>query len=205
MEIPTHSFREKNLVLQLIYKSQIKSKTVMSWSSRRIKQGTFFTVYLSEGNYFKICDLSQCVVYWIQFPNLHTFTYKKTLLRIHFWLLLKSSKVFSVSLIHCGFLLPLNCGVDSNNFRIAKYAITFPQDREENDKFGNTGTVFNERSYVFKQQEKDEQKVVLPYSSQGKQIKIFVGTVLVGHQLAKFKMTYLDQSSDISLDFFRAV
>ena len=108
MENPTHSFREKNLVLQLIYKSQIKSKNVMSWSSRRIKEGIFFTVYLSERNFFKICDLSQCIVYWIQFPNLHTFTYQKTLLHIHFRLFLKSSKVFSVSLIHCGFLLPLN-------------------------------------------------------------------------------------------------
>ena len=126
MENPKHSFREKDLVLQLIYKSQIKSKTVMSWSSRRIKEGIFFTVNLSEGNFFKICDLSQCIVYWIQFPNLHTFTYQKTLLHIHFRLFLKSSKVFSVSLIHCGFLLPLNYSVDSNNFRIAKYAITFP-------------------------------------------------------------------------------
>ena len=126
MENPTHSFREKNFVLQLIYKSQIKSKTVMSWSSRRIKEGIFFTVYLSKGNFFKIFDLSQCIVHWIQFPNLHTFTYQKILLHIHFWLFLISLKVFSVSLIHCGFLLPLNYGVDSNNFRIAKYAITFP-------------------------------------------------------------------------------
>ena len=126
MENPKHSFREKDLVLQLIYKSQIKSKTVMSWSSRRIKEHIFFTVYLSKGNFFKIFDLSQCIVHWIQFPNLHTFTYQKILLHIHFWLFLISLKVFSVSLIHCGFLLPLNYGVDSNNFRIAKYAITFP-------------------------------------------------------------------------------
>ena len=32
---PTNSFRERNLVLQLIYESQIKSKTVMSWSSQK--------------------------------------------------------------------------------------------------------------------------------------------------------------------------
>ena len=177
----------------------------MSWSSRRIKEHIFFTVYLSKGNFFKIFDLSQCIVHWIQFPNLHTFTYQKILLHIHFWLFLISLKVFSVSLIHCGFLLPLNYGVDSNNFRIAKYAITFPQDREENDKLGNIGTVRNKSNYVFKEQEEDEHKVVLPYSRQGKQIKSFVGTVLVGHQLAKFKTTYLDQSSYIFLDFFRAV
>ena len=41
MENPTHSFREANLVLQLIYESQIKSKTVMSWSSRKKKKGHF--------------------------------------------------------------------------------------------------------------------------------------------------------------------
>ena len=29
---PTHSFRQMNLVLQLIYESKIKSKNVMSWS-----------------------------------------------------------------------------------------------------------------------------------------------------------------------------
>ena len=33
MENPTHSFRETNLVLYLIKESQIKRKTVMSWSS----------------------------------------------------------------------------------------------------------------------------------------------------------------------------
>ena len=32
MENLTHSFKETNLVLQLIQESQIKNKTVMSWS-----------------------------------------------------------------------------------------------------------------------------------------------------------------------------
>ena len=40
MENPTHSFRETNLVLQLIEELQIKSKTVMSWSLRK-KRGHF--------------------------------------------------------------------------------------------------------------------------------------------------------------------
>ena len=38
-ENPTYSFRETNLVIQLIEESQIKSKTVMSWSSP--KKGLF--------------------------------------------------------------------------------------------------------------------------------------------------------------------
>ena len=46
MENPTHSFRETKLVLQLIEESQIKSKTVMSWSA-------FFVPFIfSEGIFF---------------------------------------------------------------------------------------------------------------------------------------------------------
>ena len=68
-ENPTPSFRETNLVLQLIWESQIKSKTVMSWSS------LFVPFILSEGIFFNICVLSQFIVYWIHFQNKHTFTY----------------------------------------------------------------------------------------------------------------------------------
>ena len=58
-----HSFRETNLVAQLIEESQIKSKTVMSWCSRK-KKRTFIVLFiLSEGNFFKICVLSQYIVY----------------------------------------------------------------------------------------------------------------------------------------------
>ena len=43
---PTNSFREKNLVLQLMQKSQIKSKTVMNWSSRKKKRGhSLYSLY----------------------------------------------------------------------------------------------------------------------------------------------------------------
>ena len=35
---------------------------------------------LSEESFFKICVLSQYIVYWIRFQNIHTFTYQKTLL-----------------------------------------------------------------------------------------------------------------------------
>ena len=40
-ENPIHIFREMNLVLQLMQKSQIKSKSVVSWSSREKKRGNF--------------------------------------------------------------------------------------------------------------------------------------------------------------------
>ena len=41
MENPTYSFRETNLVLQLIQESQIKSKILMSWGSQKKKESLF--------------------------------------------------------------------------------------------------------------------------------------------------------------------
>ena len=80
-ENPTHSFRETNLVLQLIWETQIKGKTVM-------KEKILIFV------------LPQCIVDWIHLQNTHTFTftYQKTLLHTLFCLILKSQKAFSVSL-----------------------------------------------------------------------------------------------------------
>ena len=74
MENPIHSFRETNLVVQLIQISQIKSKTAMSLSSRKKKEGIFCTVYFIRREVFK--DLSQCIVYIIHFQIIHTFTNK---------------------------------------------------------------------------------------------------------------------------------
>ena len=78
----------------LTWESQIKSKTVISWSSRKKK----VPFILSELKFFNICILSQCIVYWIHFQNTHTFTYQKALLRILLCFFLKSLKAFSVSL-----------------------------------------------------------------------------------------------------------
>ena len=63
MENPTHSFRETNLVLQLIQESQIKSKAVMSWVSRKKKEIIFCIAYFVQREFFKISFLSQCLVY----------------------------------------------------------------------------------------------------------------------------------------------
>ena len=52
MENPTHSFRETNLVLQLKEESQIKSKTVISWSSREEKEGIFCTIYFAQRKFY---------------------------------------------------------------------------------------------------------------------------------------------------------
>ena len=63
------------------------------------KRGHFFVQFiLSKGNFFKICVLSQCIVYWIHFRNIHTFTHKKHYF-IHFCcLFLKLPKTFRVCL-----------------------------------------------------------------------------------------------------------
>ena len=84
-------FKNRKLKLK---KSQIKIKTVVSWSSRKKKEGIFCTVYFVC---FHICVLSKCKVYLILFQNIHTFTYGKTLFHTIFCLFLKSPKTFSVS------------------------------------------------------------------------------------------------------------
>ena len=45
MKNPMHSFRDLNHVLQLENDLQTKSKTVMSWSSRKRKECAFCNVY----------------------------------------------------------------------------------------------------------------------------------------------------------------
>ena len=50
IENPTHSFREANL--QLIQESQIKSKTAISWSSRKKKEDILVSFILFEGRFF---------------------------------------------------------------------------------------------------------------------------------------------------------
>ena len=60
----------------------------MSWTLQKKKEGIFCIVYFIWRKFFKICVLSQCIVYWIQFQNVHTFTYQKT----HFCCLLLKRK-----------------------------------------------------------------------------------------------------------------
>ena len=50
----------------------------MGWCSWKKKECIFVAFVLPEGNFF--CVLSQCIVYWMNFQNIYTFTYHKTLL-----------------------------------------------------------------------------------------------------------------------------
>ena len=47
-----HSFKETNLVPQPIVESQIKSKTVMTYSSRKKKKYIFCTVYFVRRQFY---------------------------------------------------------------------------------------------------------------------------------------------------------
>ena len=70
-------------------------------SERKIR--AFFVPFiLSEGNFFNICVLSQCILYWILFQNIHTFNYQKTLLHTLSCLFSKSLKALSLSLSKTG-------------------------------------------------------------------------------------------------------
>ena len=50
-------------------------KVKLSWvgAREREKKAFFVPFILSEGNFFNICVLSQCIVYWIHLLYLHTY------------------------------------------------------------------------------------------------------------------------------------
>ena len=75
MENPTHSFREMNLVLQLIQESQIKSKTVMSWRSQKKKEGIFCAVYFVWREFVFFKDLYVILMYSVLLNTLSEYTY----------------------------------------------------------------------------------------------------------------------------------
>ena len=88
----------------------------MSCTEQMKKQGIFLYLLFVRRKFFNICVLSQCIVYWIHFQNIHTFTYQKTLLHTLFCLSLKSWKAFSLFLILIWSLITLK-NQDSGSFR----------------------------------------------------------------------------------------
>ena len=98
MENPTHSFRETNFVIQLIYESQLK-KNCAEMEFAKEKRGHFLyrLFYPKElfSTFVFYLSFEYCIEY---FQNIHTFTCQKTLIRTLFCLFLKSLKAFSVSL-----------------------------------------------------------------------------------------------------------
>ena len=97
IENTTNGFRDTNLVLQLIYESQIKSKTAMSWSSRKKKRAFFVPFVLSEGNIFKICVLYQYIHSVLNTLSIYVLLHIKKHYFLHFCcMFLKSLKAYSV-------------------------------------------------------------------------------------------------------------
>ena len=68
MENATRTFREMNVVLQLVYKLQIKYKTLISWSLRKKKECIFCNVFFIWKTFFNICVLSWCSIQFLVYP-----------------------------------------------------------------------------------------------------------------------------------------
>ena len=83
MENPTHSFREMN------FANKLEVKLWWVGTCKRKDRVFFVAFILSEGNFFNICALSRCIVYWIHFQNIHTFASQKTFLHTHLLLVFK--------------------------------------------------------------------------------------------------------------------
>ena len=88
MENPTYAFRDTNLVSQLIKELRIKSKTVMSWSSRKKKKMVFLREVYFISIYTVLDKLSEHIYFYIS-KNITLYTFS---------LFLKSSTTFSVCL-----------------------------------------------------------------------------------------------------------
>ena len=94
MENPTHSLERRTLCFSSYKNRTLKVKLWWVGARERKKMAFFVLFILCKGNFFNICVLSQCVVYWIHFQNIHTFTYEKPSFHTLFCLFLKSSKAF---------------------------------------------------------------------------------------------------------------
>ena len=79
-KIPQTVLKWWTMCFSLFKNCELKVK--LWWAgARKIKKSAFFVVFiLSEENFFNICVWSQCIVYWINCQNIHTFTYLKALL-----------------------------------------------------------------------------------------------------------------------------
>ena len=95
----THTVLGRRRLCFSLYKNRKLKVKLMIWSSRKKIEGIFCTAYFVWRKFFNLCALSQGIVYWIHFQNIHTFTYQKTLLQTPFCLFLQSPKAASVSFI----------------------------------------------------------------------------------------------------------
>ena len=79
-KIPHTVLERRILCFSSCKNCNLKAKLWWVGARGRKKRAFFVPFILSKENLFKICVLSQCIVYWIHFHNIHTFTYQKALL-----------------------------------------------------------------------------------------------------------------------------
>ena len=79
-----HTVSERRTLCFSSYKNR-KLKVKLWWvGTRKRKKDFLYRSSCPEGNFFDICLLFKCIMYWIHFQNIHTFIYQKTLLRTLF-------------------------------------------------------------------------------------------------------------------------
>ena len=76
----TRSVFEDIQLTQISLNFKISCCNLRITARERKKNAIFVPFILPIGIFFKICVLSQCIVHWMHFQNIHTFTYQKTLL-----------------------------------------------------------------------------------------------------------------------------
>ena len=76
---PTHSLERQTLCFSSYKNCKLNIKLWWVGARERKKKEFFVPFIFCEGNFFNICVLSQYMVCWIYFHNIHTFfTYQKT-------------------------------------------------------------------------------------------------------------------------------
>ena len=80
-KIPETGLETQTLCFSLYKNWELKVKLWWVGELAKEKRVHFLYSLFCPKNYFLTCVLSQCIVYWIDFQNIHTFTYQKTLLR----------------------------------------------------------------------------------------------------------------------------
>ena len=79
-------------------------------------------IILSEGNFFNIYILSQCTVYWINFQNMYTFTYQKTLLHTLLLPVFKMVKNFK-RILNTDYISPQHFKKNFKDFRENSFCV----------------------------------------------------------------------------------
>ena len=94
----THTVLERRTLCFRSNKNRKLNETVMSWSSRKKKGGIFVLLIFDWRNFFSICLLSQCIVCWIHFEHIHTFTYQKNITSYTYLPVFKINESVNISL-----------------------------------------------------------------------------------------------------------